>query len=134
MNILTFYEKDIVGNDTRIGSAYYMEADCEPIAVRIDAEHAPVNGDLEIDIFVDGVSIFPDHAASYQQAYDKVGPTVIHDTVTTTVALTIDQNQSELVGNDFDTAVLEEGSWVTCKVMESGSARNITVQLVTEEL
>jgi len=39
--ILTWHRHKIDGDETRIGPTYYMDAEYEPLAVRIYAETAP---------------------------------------------------------------------------------------------
>lgn len=132
--VLTFHEKDIVGSGSRIGATYYMNTDCEPIAVRIHAERAAPNGDIEVDIFDDGVSIFSNTAADYEQPSTSIGATITSDTPKTSVALAKDENASELVANEFGTDIIENGSWVHCEITKLNGAKNITVHLELNEL
>lgn len=61
--ILVFHEKSL--NDSSFGATYYLERDYAPEKLRVYAGDAPVNGDLEIDIRDDGVSILADRASQY---------------------------------------------------------------------
>lgn len=131
--ILTFHEKDVIGGGSRIGAAYYMEADYSPVAVRIEAEKAPSDGELEVDIYDDGVSIFTNTAAVFSAAPTTKGPTLTSNPSKTTVSLTVGQTHEELVAN-FKSGNIAEGSWITCKIFENRGASNITVQLELEEI
>jgi len=125
--VLTWHEPGIVGNE-RIGAAFYMDADYEPVAVRLQAEKASSDGELEIDIYKDGVSIFTNTAADFAVAPTTKGPTVTSDTEKTSISLAVGQTHEELIAN-FKDENLEEGSWITCKVIDLRGGENISVQL-----
>ncbi len=60
--------------------AFYMERDYIPDKVRIYAEHAPVSGDLEIDIKDDGTSIFANKASStttHGEVYSRISYNIL---------------------------------------------------------
>lgn len=96
--------------------------------VRLEAEKAPLDGDMEVDIFSDGVSIFDDHAAFSTQTAFPGTRTRIGDSITT-VSLAETQTQEELAANEFTDDTLEKGSWVTCKIVNARGARNLSVHL-----
>lgn len=125
--LLTFHEKDVVGN-TRIGPTFYIDADSEPVAVRIHAEHVTSDGELKVDIFDDGVSIFANHAASYEQSGSTKGPTIKYDTADTTVSLATGENTEDMA-EDFTGDTIEEGSWVHCEVTDLKGGRNVSIHL-----
>ena len=128
--ILTFngIEQIVSGGDFRLGPTYYMEADYEPVAVRIYAGNAP-NLDARIDIFADGVSIFTDHSnRTYSQATGYDSPTPV-----TTVALYAGEN-SEAYAEDFASDIIEKGAWVYCNLVDAGGGINFTVQLELEQV
>ena len=52
-----FHYHGTTGNEARMEPAYYLDADYEPVAVRIYAGTTPTS-DAEINIFRDGTSIF----------------------------------------------------------------------------
>ena len=137
--ILTFHEKDVVGGGSRIGAAYYMEADYECVAVRMHLDKAPSDGDYEVDIFQtdeDGntSSIFPNKAASYRQLYTTKGATITYDPVSTSIGIAVNQTKEDLAANDFAVENLEEGSWVHCENVKSNGGKNITVELELEKI
>ncbi len=61
--VLTWHIPEIKGTG-RQGPTFYVEDDYEEIAVRVHAETAPVDGELQIDILDDDVSIFNNKASS----------------------------------------------------------------------
>ena len=127
--ILTFHTKDAVGNNARIGPTYYMDADYVPIAARLYAETAPKR-DAELDIFDDGVSIFPNRTPTQHNATTGVD---ITGAAKTTIVLSEGQNGESFAG-DFNDNPIEEGSWVHCEIVQSGDGKNFTVQLDVERL
>ena len=124
---LTWHEKDIVG-DTRIGPTYYIDATYEPLAVRLYAEKVSTDGDLEVDVFSDGVSIFSNKAVSIRQSPSRIGATVIADPADTTASLASGQSAEELAGN-FNTDTIEVGSWVHCEIKNLRGGKNVSVHL-----
>lgn len=104
--VLTWYIDGVVSrNGVRQGETYYLEADYEPIALRIYAQDAPYGQALEVDILSDNVSIFGEKAC-----------------------LPAGEN-SEDAPVDFCKEVLEAGTWISLNVTNQASARNITVSL-----
>ena len=122
--ILTWHQKEAVGNETRIGPTYYIEADYIKVAVRIYVVTAPTR-DAKIDIFDDGVSIFN------SRRYDSIDLTSGIRTVftnETSVILVKGENADE-IADDFSTKSIEEGSWVYCNLVDAGGGKDFTVQL-----
>jgi hypothetical protein len=128
--ILTFHSNPIGGDGDRIGATFYMEADYDPIAVRIHAEGAPDYSNARIDIFDDDVSIFTNQAASCIQSKSTKGPTVISDTEDTSISLMQGDNTDE-IAERLNGDSIDEGSWVYCKLVTSGGGRckNLSVHL-----
>ena len=122
--ILTFHYHDIAGNAARMLPAYYMDADYEPVAVRIHAESAPLV-DAKFDIFCDGVSIFTNKAATI---IDKTSGVRTVNTPDTTVVLTAGENSEELAERFTETPI-EKGTWLYCNMVDAGGGKNFTVQL-----
>lgn len=91
--------------------AYYMEQDYAPHAVRIHAQTPAKGNSLKIDIKADGVSILGTYAE-------------LHEDET----LLVDATEGEF--NDC----IEEGEILTCEVVESNGANNVTVQLELDAL
>ena len=129
--VLTWHEKNIKGNDTRIGPTYYMDADYAPKALRIHVEHSPVEGDVEVEIFKDGKTIFGDRASKVY--YSGKGVTLAGIPQTTAVLARGDNYEvdAEVFLSDL---ILEEGSWVHCEVKKYHEAKNISVHLELEKL
>lgn len=128
MRILTWHSFEKMRNGDRIGPTYYMNAEYQPVAVRIHAETAPSLSDAEVDIFVDDVSIFTNRATTYKVASTVKGSTTTSDPVKTTVFLPIGDNievdAEDLIGNPIG-----EGSWVHCELVEDGACENLSVHL-----
>lgn len=121
--ILTFHFHGQSGNETRMLPAYYMEADYTPVAVRINAEDAPL-ADAQIDIFDDGVSIFNnrtplDYHYSTQKAQTKAA---------VTAAFLSGGVNSDENAEDFRASIIEKGSWVHCNLVTGGGGKNFSVQ------
>lgn len=125
--ILVWHEPGSPGADKRIGPTFYIEADYKPAEVRLHAEYPPVNGDMEVTIYDDGVSIFENHSGKIPVAGV---PTYISEA--TTAVLPKGQTKDDNSG-EFATKEIAEGSWVHCIVTKSNGARNITVQLELEK-
>ncbi|MFA6271384.1 MAG: hypothetical protein WC657_09360 [Candidatus Paceibacterota bacterium] len=129
---LIFHEKDIIADGARIGPRYYIDGDCSPVAVRIDAERAPSDADLEVDILVDDSTIFDDRAPTSILTY---GNSASFHHVSKTTAILPKGDNVEADADDFKAgAIIEGGSWVHCILKASGGAKNITVQLDIEPL
>ena len=129
---LIFHEKDIIADGARIGPRYYIDGDYTPIAVRIDAERAPSDADLEVDILVDNSTIFDDREPVSILTY---GNSASFHHVSKTTAILPKGDNVEVDAEDFkNAAIIEEGSWVHCILKASGGAKNITVQFDIEAL
>lgn len=127
---LTFHRLEPAGNAVRMSpSAYYIDEDSKPVAVRIYAEDAPL-GDMEVDIFDDGTSIFTDNA-SYSF---NLTTGVTSGTANTKVLLVKGENGEEFAENFAEGTVIEEGSWVWCVLEKANGAKNVTVQLELESM
>lgn len=128
--ILTWHKSSWSGKEERMDGAYYMEAEYSPIAVRINAEVAPSLADAEFDIFDDGASIFNDR-----------GSEIIHLTTgartfvgSSTSILLIKGETEEVAAEDFNNNIIEEGSWITCNLIQGGKGKNFTVHLELEKV
>ena len=122
---LTFHFHGTTGNEARMSpSAYYVESNYTPVAVRIYAETAPTR-DAKFDIFDDGVSIF-NNRTPYQQ--NLTTGVVLTGAPVTACVLPIGQNTEESA-EDFSASLIEVGSWVYCNILDSGGGKNFTVQL-----
>ncbi|MFA5377154.1 MAG: hypothetical protein WC455_15490 [Dehalococcoidia bacterium] len=129
---LIFHEKDVVAEGSRIGPRYYIDGDYSPIAVRIDAEKAPPDGDLEVDILIDDTTIFNDRQPVLIQTYGD--SSTFHHVYKTTAVLPKGE-YVEVDAEDFKSnALVAEGSWVHCVLRASGGAKNITVQFELEPI
>ncbi len=121
--VLIWHEKDQTSSIDRIGPTFYIDANMVPKSVRIHAVNAPVNGDVEVTIYDDGVSIFKNHLGTI-----PINGNITYISEAKTVTLPKGQN-FETDAESFDISEIAEGSWVHCIVNESGGAKNITVQL-----
>jgi hypothetical protein len=111
--------------------AYYMDADYEPVEVRIYADSVPKVNAAKFDILNDGVSIFNDKtevANSTELFYQ------MHHVPDTTVELAATQSSDTMVEDFKNGVMLDEGTWVTCKVTDDSGARNVTIQLELQEM
>jgi hypothetical protein len=104
--------------------AHYLEADYALAAARIYAEIPPSVEDAEFDIYADGVSIFNNRTPTPTPAPGREAIL----TTTTTIALTKGNNSAEFTA-DFLNENLDEGTWLTAKLIKGGGGRNFTVQL-----
>ncbi len=128
--ILTWHLLKTLGNETRIGPTFYIEADYTPVAVRIHAETAPNLADAEFDIYDDGVSIFSDRSVNLVNQTTGV----VTEVTPKTTAVLIKGENSEEDAEEFGSSLIEEGSWVYCNIIESGNGKNFTVQLELESI
>ncbi|KKN15675.1 hypothetical protein LCGC14_0983620 [marine sediment metagenome] len=112
---LTWHQAKVLGSETRIGPVFYMDADYEPVAVRIYAVGAPRLGDTLVDIFDDGVSIFADRGTA---AGD-----------TRTVAALANGENFEEIAEDFSVEDIAKGSLVHCEIVDAGDCRDLSVHL-----
>ena len=123
--LLIFHLHETSGNEARMApSAYYIDGEYDKVSVRIYAETAPLR-DAKFDIFDDGVSIFSNRT---NRAWDITTGLEITGKVTTEAILPANQNSEEMA-EDFNDALIEEGSWVYCNLVDAGGGRNFTVQL-----
>lgn len=128
--VLTWNALGYTGNLLSIGATYYMEADYEPVAVRIYAEEAPSCGDAEFNIYDDGVSIFDNKAST---TYDSVG-TETYPAPDTNIFLCEGENE-EVEAENFETGLLiEKGSWVSCNLIADGGGKNFSVHLELRQI
>lgn len=113
------------GNHYSIGPTYYMEADYEPVAVRIYAEIAPSDGDAEFNIYDDGVSIFSNKASDTMYPMGGVQTTASAET-----NIFLGEENSQVDAENFqESLIIEEGSWVSCNCIQDGAGRNLSVHL-----
>lgn len=118
------------GDEPRIGPAYYLETDYEPLKVRIHAEVAPSDEDAEFDIRADGVSIFANqtptpNAPAGRQTY----------ITSNTGAVLAKGDTTEVDAEDFKEGLtLEEGSWLTCVPIRGGKGKNFTISLELDSI
>jgi len=119
-----FHVHETTGNQIRMApSAYYVDAEYEPVAVRLYTETTGAR-DIKVDIFDDGVSIFADNAVSTFSAATGYSS----GTSATEIILPAGENSEELA-EDFSGEPIEEGSWLHCNLVDAGGGKNITVQL-----
>lgn len=131
--ILTFHTHRDAGDKARMSpSAYFMDTDYVPVAVRIYAEIAPLR-DAKFDIFDDGVSIFSNKV---NRAWNLATGVEITGTADTTVGLAPNQSCEEMA-EVFTGDTISEDSWIYCNLVDAGGGENFTVQLelspLTEE-
>ena len=123
--VLTWNTLKSDGNLYSIGATYYIEADYEPVAVRLYAEVAPDVEDAEFNIYNNGETIFQNRASD---TYYVTGGVQTKATPVTNVILTKGEND-EVFAGDFKDTVIEGGSWVSCNLIKDGGGKNFTVQL-----
>ena len=129
MRILTWaYEN--CANQTYIGPRYYIEHDSEPISVRLHAGIAPTLDDAEVDILVDGVTIFADRTV----APIRTSGTPYTYTPSTTAVLCMGDNYEDSAEDFKDPLVILAGSWVWCVPKKDGGGKDFSVHLVLSEL
>ena len=122
--LLVFHYHETAGNEVLMAPAYYIDADYEKVAVRIHANTAPTR-EAKIDILDDGVSIFADQGQQSVHLTTGVISTLGSGTSATLAA----GENSEESAEDFAEGNIEEGSWLTCKLVNAGGGKNFTVQL-----
>lgn len=101
---------------------HYAETDYEPVGLRIFAEDPSVDGDIELDIKADGVSIMANLATL---SYTTQGFRI--NTVSKTVVL-LKGDAEETDAADFGNDI-PEGSWISCEVSNLRGASGVTIQL-----
>jgi len=126
--ILTWHSSEKMRSGDRIGPTYYINADYQPVAVRMYAQTAPSLWDVEVNIFVDDVSIFSDRASSLLNASTVKGATLVVGATKTTAILPLGDN-AEIDAEDLIGNPIEEGSWVYCELVEDGGCENLSVHL-----
>ena len=129
---LIFHFEDVRGEGNRIGPTYFIEADYEPLKVRMYAERAPTDGDVEVDILVDGTTIFNNRKTVYQKSYGD--STTFHQIASTTAVLPKGEHYEEDAEDFKANALIAEGSWVHCVLKALNGAKNITVQMELERI
>lgn len=127
--ILTFHYEGVKASGDRIGSAYYLEGDYIPVAVRIHAETAPDIEDAEFEILKDGVSIMNNRNSI---RYNSTTGLVTANTTSTTAVLAKGES-TEIDADDFKDGEIGD-CWMTCKLSKDGGGRNFTIQLELEEI
>ena len=126
--ILTWHASGKKRSGDRIGPTYYIDADYQPIAVRMHAETAPSLSDTKVDILKDDVSIFSNSTPVTQVSASTKGPTTARG-VAKTVALLPMGDNTEVNAEDFIGSEIDKGSWVHCVLEEDGGSENLTVHL-----
>lgn len=121
--LLVFHLHETSGNQARMApSAYYIEADYEPVSIRLYAEVAPTR-DAKFDIYDDGVSVFSDRG---MESVSKTTGVISTLGAGTYITLPANTNSDEMA-EDFNDNTIEVGSWVYCNLIDSGGGKNFTV-------
>jgi len=124
--ILTWYLDEVTGDGTNQGPAYCMDTGYAlPAKVRIHAQRVPKGQDLIIDIKEDGTSIFGTYTS-------KLDATPVGRVTTDSYrASLVDGSTSEENAENFapNKTRLQQYSWITLDVIQSGGAKKISVQL-----
>ena len=124
------HEGKIRGDESRIGPTYCLDADYEPVGVRIHAETAPNLEDAEFDIKVDDVSILTNRTPDRSVPVGRVGEI----TYTTTVLLPRGQNYEESAEDFRKEVLLAKDSWVSCVPTNGGNGKNFTISLELDKV
>jgi len=124
--ILSFgpYQETIDGV-IRLGSAFYIEENSKPVTASLYAVRVPTK-DALIDVLDDGVSIFNNRTLTVVDTTTGVNKT---GAVVTGAVLPAGTN-SEGNAEDFTDEVIEDGSWITCNLLDSGAGSGFTIQIV----
>ncbi len=126
MRTLTWNSLTDGGNKMSIGATFFIDAEYEPIAVRIYAEQAPDVEDAEFNIFDDGVTIFADRSSP---TFYVTGGVETEADAVTNIVLAKGENSND-AAHDFDESlVLEKGSWISCNLIKDGGGRNFSIHL-----
>jgi len=127
--IFTFHAHKGQGNPVFMSPAYYIDSDYEKVAVRVYAREAPVR-DASIDVYVDGASIFND------RGYTQVDPTTgVLSTLNSGTFATLEAgDNSELLVDDFTDDDVNEGTWLTCELVDAGGGTDFTVQVELRQI
>ncbi len=126
MRTLTWNALTDGGNKLSIGATYYIDAEYEPVAVRIYAEQAPDVEDAEFNIYDDGVTIFADRSSP--TFYITGGVETEADPVTN-IVLSKGENSNDAAQDFKESLELEKGSWISCNLIKDGGGRNFSVHL-----
>ena len=134
--ILTWNALDFTGNLLSIGATYYIDADYEPVAVRIYCEQAPDYEDAEFNIYDDGETIFADRSSPTIEATSGGHQSFDASTTDASTNLTLAEGENESVdAEDFKEGLLiEEGSWVSCNLIKDGGGKNFSVHLELRQI
>ena len=122
--IFIFHLHETSGNQVVMLPSYFVDAEYEPVAVRIHAVTAPVR-EAKIDILDDGVSIFNDQGSTSVHRTTGVISIIGSGTAATLAAGENYEDSAE----DFLDSTIEVGSIITCNLVDSGSGKHFTVQL-----
>ena len=107
----TFHVHRNAGSSDRMApSGIYVTEDCEPLAIRLYAEQAPL-APATFDVYDDGDSILSRYAT-----------------------LAAGQNGDELADNFITSTMIDAGSWLSCDMLDAGGGYNFTLQLDVEIL
>ncbi len=128
--VYTWHALEAFGNKYNLG-AFYIDADFEPLAVRIKAEEAPTAEDAEFNIYVDGVTIFADTGTILT---DSTSGAVTSTTVDTNVSLSKGETEEFLAGDFKPEIAIEQGSWLTCNIIKDGGGKNFSIALLLERI
>jgi len=122
---LVFHLHGHAGSNTFLSpSAYYVESDCTKKIVRLYAGTAP-DSNAQFDILDDGVSIFSNDTS--ERLNKTTG--VITSLSSRAYATLLSGANSEDAVENFNDSVIEAESWITCKVVNTGSGKDFTVIL-----
>ena len=116
--------KDHGNRRAMMPSAYYMDTDYVPIAVRLYAEFTPEIEDAEFNIYDDGVTLLTDRST---KKFNVTSGTFEADPETN-VAISKGENTEVFTGDLKDT-IIAESSWVSCNIIKDGGGRNFTSNL-----
>lgn len=125
---LVFHLHGHAGSNTMLSpSAYYISGECTPVAVRLYAGTAP-DEDAEFDILDDGETIFG--TSEYTTVHNTTGVITEHSSVGYPTLMA--GETSEVTDDNFNDNIIEEESWITCQVRDTGNGRDFTVILELE--
>lgn len=122
--VISFHLHGTSGNEAYMLPTFWVDADYEKVGVRILAETAPVR-DAKINIYDDGASIFSNRT---NRSWNLTTGVEITPSTDTEAVLPANQNTEE-IADDFNNNIIEKGSRLTCKLVDSGGGKDFTVQL-----
>ena len=131
MRTLTWNALTDGGNKRSIGATFFIDAEYEPVAVRIYAEQAPDVEDAEFNIYADGVTIFADRSSP--TFYITGGVETGADAVTN-IVLEKGENSEDAAQDFTEDIVLARGSWISCNLIKDGGGRNFSIHLELTEV